>query len=139
MKTFSLKIYEADSPFFEGEAESLTVPVEDGEYGVMAYHENAVVAVVPGILHYKPAGGEMQYASVANGMMRVEQNDVLVLVETAERPEELDMARVKAAEEEAREALLQKRSLQEYRIAEMRLERELARLELMKFRDRLDS
>ena len=60
---------------------------------------------------------------------------MLVLVETAERPEEIDEARARAAEEEAREAMLQKKSYQEYRIAEIQLERELARLKLMDYRD----
>lgn len=137
MNTFHLRIYESDSAFFEGEAEIVVIPVEDGEYGVMAGHENAVVAVAPGIMHYRPAGEEMQYASVGNGMLRVEKNDVLVLVETAERPEEIDEARARAAEEEAKETMLQKKSYQEYRIAEMQLERELARLKLMQYRDGL--
>ncbi len=132
---FYLKIYESDSAFYEGEAEIVVVPVEDGEYGVMANHENAVVAVVPGIMHYRPKGGEMCYASVGNGMLRVEKNDVLVLVETAERPEEIDEARARAAEEDAREQMLQKKSYQEYRMAEIQLERELARLQLLKYRD----
>ncbi|MBP3296620.1 MAG: ATP synthase F1 subunit epsilon [Lachnospiraceae bacterium] len=135
MNTFHLKIYESDSAFFEGEAEIAVIPVEDGEYGVMAGHENAVVAVMPGIMHYRPVGGEMQYASVGNGMLRVEKNDVLVLVETAERPEEINEARARAAEAEAREAMLQKKSYQEYRLAEIQLERELARLKLMDYRD----
>ena len=70
-------------------------------------------------------------------MLRVEKNDVLVLVETAERPEEIDEARARAAEEEAREAMLQKKSYQEYWIAEIQLERELARLKLMDYRDKI--
>ena len=77
----------------------------------------------------------MCYASVGNGMLRVEKNDVLVLVETAERPEEIDEARARAAEEDAREQMLQKKSYQEYRMAEIQLERELARLQLLKYRD----
>ena len=73
MNTFHLKIYESDSAFFEGEAEIVVIPASDGEYGVMAGHENAVIAVVPGIMHYRPKGGEMQYASVGNGMLRAEK------------------------------------------------------------------
>ena len=137
MNTFHLKIYESDSAFYEGEAEIVVIPASDGEYGVTAGHENAVIAVVPGIMHYRPKGGEMQYASVGNGMLRAEKDDVLVLVETAERPEEIDAARARAAEEEARENMLQKKSYQEYRIAEMQLERELARLKLLDYHDGL--
>ena len=57
-----------------------------------------------------------------------EENDVLVLAQTAERPEEIDANRARAAAAQAKEAMLQKRSIQEYRIAKQRMARELNRL-----------
>ncbi|MBR5421747.1 MAG: ATP synthase F1 subunit epsilon [Lachnospiraceae bacterium] len=137
MTLFPLAIYESDGIFFEGEAQSLTVPAADGEYGVQALHENVVLAVVPGILHYIDEDGKTCYASVGGGMMRVEDGDVLVLVETAERPEEIDEERARRSEQEAKEAMLAKRSMQEYYIAETKLKREIARLELWKKKDRI--
>ena len=68
MNTFPLRIYESDGIFYEGEAQSVTIPAEDGEYAVMALHENTVVAVEPGILHYVTDEGELFYASVSNGL-----------------------------------------------------------------------
>ena len=53
---------------------------------------------------------------------------MLVLVDTAERPEEIDANRAKRAEAQAREILLQKKSYQEYRSAQITLARELNRL-----------
>ena len=130
MTLFPLAIYESDGIFFEGDAQSLTIPAEDGEYGVQALHENVVIAVVPGILRYTTEEGEVCYASVSNGMLRVEDGDVLVLVETAEHPEEIDAERAKRKEQEAREAMLAKRSLREFQMAEAQLKREMARLKL---------
>ena len=130
MTLFPLAIYESDGIFFEGEAQSLTIPAEDGEYGVQALHENVVIAVVPGILRYTTEDGKVCYASVSNGMLRVEDGDVLVLVETAEHPEEIDVARAKRKEQEARDAMLAKRSLREFQMAEAQLKREMARLKL---------
>jgi len=128
--TFRLEIYEADSVFFVGDVESLTVPVPDGEYGVMAHHENIVIALVPGIAHYIVPGEKLHYASVSNGMMRVENNHVLVLVETAEHPHEIDEDRALANAEAARENMQNKESKRQYRIAEVSLQREMARLKL---------
>ena len=63
-------------------------------------------------------------------MMRVENNHVLVLVETAEHPHEIDEDRAKANAEAAREDMQNKESKLEYRIAEVSLQREMARLKL---------
>ena len=51
-----------------------------------------------------------------------------LLVDSAERPEDIDANRARLAEERAREELLQKRSLREYRMAEANLARALNRL-----------
>ena len=127
--TFSTRIYEADSPFFEGELESLIIPTVDGEYGIQARHRNLVIAIVPGMMKYRPAGAkEFLRASVSEGMVRIEDGDVLILVNTAERPEEIDEERARARAEEAKEIMLQKRSMQEYYQAEATLRRAMVRL-----------
>ena len=128
---FTTRIYEADSPFFEGDLESLIVPTSDGEYGIQAKHRNLVIAIVPGIMKYRlPGEEEMRTASVSEGMVRIEDGDVLILVNTAERPEEIDAERARARAEEAKEIMLQKRSMQEYYQAEATLRRAMVRLKL---------
>ncbi len=130
MNQFTLEILESDGYFYRGKAESLTVPVEDGELGVQAMHENLVMATVPGILHFYDEAGELRYASVGPGMMRIEDGDVLLLVETAEKPEEIDINRARRNEQKAREEMEFKESMRQYRIAELNLQREIARIEL---------
>ncbi len=130
MNTFRTRIIEADDTFFDGELESLTVPAADGEYGVMANHENLVVAIIPGIVRYRTADGQDLVASVSDGMMRIEDNDVLILVDSAEHPDEIDIEKVKQKEIAAREAMLQKKSVREYALAEASLKRAIARQRL---------
>lgn len=126
---FKARIYEADGPFYEGELTSLIIPTEGGYYGIQAHHRNLVIAIVPGVLKYRVPGEDKLYeASVSEGMVRIEDGDVLVLINTAERPEEIDEERSKARAEEAREIMLQKRSLQEYYSAEATLKRAMVRL-----------
>lgn len=130
---FNARIYEADSPFYVGPLVSLIVPTIDGSYGIQARHRNLVIAIVPGIMKYRlPDSEKMLEASVSEGMVRIEDGDVLVLVNTAERPEEIDIERSMARAEEAREAMLQKRSLQEYYSAEATLRRAMVRLRVSK-------
>ena len=135
MNSFNLKIYESDGVFYEGEAIKVTIPAYDGEYGIWADHENVVMAVVPGILRFTTVEEKTYLASVCNGTFRVDNRDVLVLVETAERPEEIDVERARRREQAARDAMREKRSLREYRLAELQLKRELVRLKLAGKRD----
>lgn len=134
MNTFHLRILAADDMFFEGACESMIFPSSDGAFGIQAHHDNMISAVAPGELHYRPAdgpdAGQQKIAAVSSGLIKVENNDVLVLVDTAERPEEIDANRARRAADEAKEALLQKRSIQEYRIAQYSLARALSRLQV---------
>ena len=128
MKPFPVHILAADHAFFEGECASLILPTVDGQYGVLAGHSNAIGAVVPGTLTCRTAAGETLYAAVSAGLVKVEDGEVLVLVDAAERPEEIDKNRAERAAAAAKEALLQKRSIREYRLAEANLARAINRL-----------
>ena len=128
MDTFQVHILAADKTFYEGPCVSLTIPTSDGEQGILAHHSSMIAAVRPGTLRYQVPGEEPRLAAVSPGMVKVEDNDVLVLVDSAERPEEIDVVRAQREIEEAREALLQKRSRQEHQIAQATMARALNRL-----------
>ena len=85
--------------FFEGACENLVVPCADGSFGVQAHHSNMISAVTPGELALPPRRGPRRrpekIAAVSAGLIKVERNDVLVLVDTAERPEEIDANRAR--------------------------------------------
>lgn len=128
MESFQVHILAADKNFYEGPCVSLTIPTSDGELGILAHHSSMIAAIQPGTLRYQVPGEPPRLAAVSPGMVKVENNDVLVLVDSAERPEEIDAARAKREADEAREALLQKRSRQEHQIAQATLARALNRL-----------
>ena len=130
MKSFKARIIEAEKTFWDGEMTSLIVPAVDGEYGVLAMHQNLVVAVIPGLLKYQTPDGKWGEISISDGMLRVDDGEVLVLVDSAEWPWDIDIARVKAKEAAAREAMLQKKSVREYALAESSLRRALSRIRI---------
>ena len=107
MDTFQLNILSASSAFYEGECESLVVPTPDGKCGVLAHHSNAIAAISPGELSYTVPGEKPRLAAVSHGMIKIEDNHVLVLVETAEKPEDIDRIRNQQKADAAREALLE--------------------------------
>ena len=130
MKTFMLSVLAADSCIYVGECSSVILPAADGQYGVLADHCNTISAVVPGLLEYTLPNGEVQSVAVANGMVKIENNEVMILVDSAERPEEIDIRRAERAAAEAREQMLQKKSIMEYRTAEAYLARALNRIKV---------
>lgn len=128
MEPFQVHILAADQTFYEGPCVSLTIPASDGELGILAHHSPMIAAVKPGTLRYQLPGEEPRLAAISPGIVKVEKDDVLVLVDSAERPEDIDVVRAQREADEAREALLQKRSRQEHQIAQATLARALNRL-----------
>lgn len=126
--TFQLDILAASVPFYRGECVSLVIPTQDGEVGVLAEHCRTVGAVAAGELRFETAEGEQRRAAVAPGIFKIDGNRVLLLVDAAERPEDIDINRALRAREEAEEQLRQKRSIAEYQIAQGNLARALNRL-----------
>lgn len=135
MSPFQVSVLAADNVLYEGPCAYLIVPTIHGQYGILANHSNMISAVVPGELYYRTPDGQEQIAAVSAGLVKVENNEVLVLVDTAERPEEIDVNRAKKAAADAKEAILQKRSIQEYRSAQTYLAREANRLEVKRHYD----
>lgn len=128
MEVFQAHILAADKNFYEGPCVCLTIPTSDGEQGILAHHSDMIAAVLPGKLRYRTPEGPMETAAVSGGMVKIEGNDVLVLVDSVERPEEIDAARARREADEAWEAMLQKKSRQEYQLAQATLARAMNRL-----------
>ena len=130
MDAFQVHILAADKTFYEGPCVSLTIPTSDGEMGIWAHHSAMTAAIQPGTLRYQVPDGEPQIAAISPGMVKVEKNVVVVLVDSIERPEEIDAVRAQREADQAREIILQKKSRQEYQIAQGNLARALNRLRI---------
>ncbi|MFA6948526.1 MAG: ATP synthase F1 subunit epsilon [Eubacteriales bacterium] len=129
---FKLHILAADCCFYEGGCTSMIVPTSEGQYGILAHHIDMIAAIAPGELTFTPTGGEKRYAAVSSGLVKIEKNDVMVLCDAIERPEDIDINRARRAADAAREELLQHKSSREYREAQALLSREINRLRVKK-------
>lgn len=135
MNTFKLVFLASDKPFYEGECESVEVPTADGQYGVLAHHMNLISAIIPGTLKFRiPGEKEFRIAAVSQGLMKIEDNEVLILADTAERPEEIDINIARRDAEEAQEAIMQKKSIQDYKSAQAKMARAINRLRVKESR-----
>ncbi len=132
MNEFNLHIIEADRDFFNGKCVSLVIPTTEGMYGIQAGHENLVAAITIGVIKYTLPDGTRCHAAVSNGMVKVENNDVMILVESAEDPDEIDEERAKREEEMAREILSGRTDRLNYRAAKGIMARAVNRLKIKK-------
>ncbi len=130
MKEFKLSILEGDATFYDGPCESLVFPAPDGQVGIWADHTNTVSAVEAGTVMYRTPDGEEYHAAVSQGIIKIEDNEVLMLVNSAERPDEIDENRARYEAEKAKEAMLQKRTRMEYYSAQATLSRAMSRLKV---------
>ena len=127
MNKFMLSITASSGEYYQGDCEDLVLPISDGVYGIQAGHSPVLVAIHMGILHFE-VNGESQDILVGDGIAEVTPAYVMVLVDSAERPEDIDVNRALRAREEAEEQLRQKRSMAEYQLAQGNLARALNRL-----------
>lgn len=133
-KTFELEILASDRPFYKGSCEMLVFPAIDGEQGVLANHEATVTCLSEGELRYK-VDDQWYYAAVSKGIVEIMPKYVILLADTVEKPEEIDIRRAEEAKERAEELLRQKQSIQEYYLTQAALNRALSRLKITsKFR-----
>ena len=127
MNKFMLNITASSGEYYQGDCEDLVLPISDGVYGIQAGHSPVLVAIHMGILHFE-VNGESRDILVGDGIAEVTPAYVMVLVDSAERPEDIDVNRALRAREEAEEQLRQKRSMAEYQLAQGNLARALNRL-----------
>ena len=125
MNTFELKVIAIDKTFFTGKCQQVIVSATDGSIGIMAHHENTVMALVEGPMRIQLEDGTWLEAQIA-------YNRVTILVDFAEKPEEIDERRAKEALERAQEAMRQKQSIQEYHMSQANMARAMARLAVKK-------
>ncbi len=129
MTTFGLKVIASDHVFYNGNCEALVVPAHDGEVGILPHREAMILAIQEGELKFRiPGEQEYHHAVVGLGIVQVANNRVTVVVDTAERPEDIDEVRAKQALERAKEQLRQKQSIREYYMSKASMARALSRL-----------
>ncbi len=127
-RSFALHIRALDRDFFEGACVSVSLPVSDGQIGLMANRSPMVAAVVPGRLTYRLEDGSTGEAVVGHGIVRFENNDAMVLLDSAEEPQAVDTARAEHDAAQARSALKSAASPQQTLQARRDLERAENRL-----------
>lgn len=132
MTTFELNILSPERPFYRGKCESVIVPIQDGQLGIWANHSPVIAAIVPGELSYTIPGEGTQLVAVSEGILNVKGNVVQILVDTVERPEEIDEERLLEKINELEERSRKNSTYREYRLTQATMARAMSRMKVKK-------
>lgn len=129
-KTFHVEIVTPERIVFSGEVELLRVPAHEGELGVLAGHAPLLCTLRQGAVQFR-AGGDSRLFAVSGGFMEVFGGKSILLVDSAEAPEEIDRGRAEKAVARAKERLRKREQEFDAARAEAALARGLNRLRVV--------
>lgn len=128
MAPMKLEIITAERRLLTEEVDLVVAPGIEGELGILPHHAPLLTVLKPGELRIRK-GGQDQYFAVAGGFMEVIANQVTILADAAEHPDEIDLERAQTAMRRAQERLTQRteqvdveRALASLRRAQIRVE-----------------
>lgn len=128
-KTFYLEIITSNRIFFKGDCEHLVITAIDGHLGILAGHEPLVTCLPTGELKYM-VEGEWKYAAISEGFIEVLPDRAVILADSCELPEEIDIKRAEEERDRAQEMLRQQQSIREYYETQAALNRAINRLKI---------
>ena len=105
--TFQLEIITPTQIFTEGQVSYVRAESPDGQFGIMAKHTPATIALGIGEIKVVKDGKETFYAT-NGGFADIQKESVLLLVETAEKISDIDKDRAESARQRAQERLRNK-------------------------------
>ncbi|WP_055106100.1 F0F1 ATP synthase subunit epsilon [Paenibacillus ihumii] len=129
MSTFLLEIVTPEHVVFSEQVNSLTVRGVEGELGILPHHVPLVTPLQVAPIVAK-AGGNSTTIAVHGGFVEVQKDKVIILAESAELPEEIDVDRAVAARERAERRLSAAKNQDriDHRRAELALQRATTRI-----------
>ena len=123
-----LEIVTPEKMTFSGKVEEVTIPGTEGEFGVLRGHEAFLSSVDIGELNFVQDNKKTHYA-VNTGYAEVTANKVTILIETAEKSDQIDKDRALKAKDNAENRLSQMTKEDvEYEIMRTAIARAIARI-----------
>ena len=128
MADLNVEIVTPDGPVFSGKLESCTAPGENGQFQILVGHAPLLANLQIGEIKVQKTDFQKRLAT-SGGFLEVKDNNISIIVESAEFAENIDIARAKEAEKRARKRLEEKKDIDFVR-ADAALLRALNRLKV---------
>jgi len=115
------------------EVDMVIAPGAEGEFGILPGHINFLSGIIPGELRYD-YGNKREFMSVTYGFAEVSEDRVSILVDSAEKPIDIDLERAQSALDRAKERLAKDRDSKDvdFLRAEAALKRAITRIKVAK-------
>ncbi len=128
-KRIKFEIATPERVVLKDEILQVTVPTTEGDITILPKHSPLVSILKPGVLELKKIDGSIEIISVSGGFVEVLLNKTIILADTAERAEEIDLERAEEARKRAEESLKNLRDIDATQFANLsaQIEKELAR------------
>lgn len=127
-KIFKLEIVTPRKVTYNADVTSFTAPGVVGGFQVLRSHAPLLSNVGVGVVKIVDAEGKELHYATSGGFVEVHDNKVIMIAETAERSDELDVNRAQAARDRAQKRLAEKKIEVDLDRARMALQRALNRL-----------
>ena len=124
-----LEMITPERTFFKGEVNSIIVEASDGTYGILADHSPIVIGLEPSMIIIK-IDDTLKIVANGEGFLEVRPDETIVLCQTMEWPEEIELSRVNKAIEEHEKKLRTAKSIAEYNVSKATIKRARARLKV---------
>jgi F-type H+-transporting ATPase subunit epsilon len=133
--TIKLDIVTVERIVFSDDVDIIIAPGKEGELGILPHHSPLMTTLSPGELIARKSGEEYSLA-ISGGFLEIQPDRVIVLADSAERAEEIDVARAEEAIKRAKERLTTSSSQIELSQAEAALRRAIIRTAVASKRSR---
>jgi F-type H+-transporting ATPase subunit epsilon len=131
VSTFLLEIVTPERKVYAEEANMVVAKGVEGELGILPNHIPLVTPLKIASITVKKQGSKDEIIAVNGGFMEVRKDKVVILAESAELPEQIDVDRAKAAKERAEKRLADnKQENVDFKRAEAALQRALNRIDV---------
>ena len=108
MAEINLEIISPDKVIYQDGVDSITIPGSLGGFQVLKNHAPLISTIEVGIVIVKKEN-ESQYFTTGGGTIEVLNNKVLILADSMEKVEDINIDRAKQAKERAAERLAKKK------------------------------
>ncbi|MBW4484496.1 MAG: F0F1 ATP synthase subunit epsilon [Tildeniella torsiva UHER 1998/13D] len=96
----TVRVIAPDKTVWDSEAEEVILPSTTGQLGILAGHAPLLTALDIGVMRVR-ADKEWVPIALMGGFAEVDSNEVIILVNGAERGDAIDLAKAQAAYQEA--------------------------------------
>ena len=127
--SFALQIVTPEKLVVETRAEELQIPGKNGYLGILPNHAPLITELAVGEITYR-SGAQASRVAVAWGFAEVLPDTVTILAETAERAEDIDVARADRARQRAEERLTKGNTEIDFERCQVALQRAETRLQV---------